>query len=182
MAGPLPTDESLRRQVTPNSRMSLIGPQIFLNIALGNTFRFSTRMVNIMAEVNLLPSLASKVALARRNTTRNTSLSMLKPKQVDALLALQFQDVLAVLPTGYGKSLVFELLPEYDRVMQLAAQQVPLPVTVIVIIPLNSIINEQAERYYCTHFHGVLDIVTFHITIFLSLFSTMIISQVIIIY
>ncbi len=40
LAGPLPTDESLRRQVTPNSRTLLIGQQIILNIAQGNTFRF----------------------------------------------------------------------------------------------------------------------------------------------
>ena len=62
---------------------------------------------------------------------------VLRPKQVECIdHVLHGDDVLAILPTGYGKSLVFQLLPFL------------LPVKddnniVIVIAPLTSIINDQ---------------------------------------
>ena len=63
----------------------------------------------------------------------------LKPLQVKCLeYMLKGRDVIGVLPTGYGKSLLFHLLPHF------------LPVKannniVIVVCPLNSIIEDQLK-------------------------------------
>lgn len=82
-------------------------------------------------------SLRLKFALAQVNKVRHTEYNFLKPKQVDCLkYALQNSDVLGVLPTGYWKSLIVEMMP-YLRNAQGA---------VIIISPLNSIIVEQQER------------------------------------
>ena len=66
----------------------------------------------------------------------------LKAKQVDTLRALYSgQDVIAVLPTGYGKSIIFQLLP---WLMQ-AKHGRPRPMIVLVICPLSSIMQDQVE-------------------------------------
>ncbi len=63
----------------------------------------------------------------------------LKPLQVKFFeYVLKGQDVIAVLPTGFGKSLLFQLLPDF------------LPVKgdkniVLVVCPLNSIIEDQLK-------------------------------------
>ena len=45
-------------------------------------------------------------------TKRNLSIA-LKKEQVECVLSIvERRDVLAVLPTGYGKSLIFQLLPD----------------------------------------------------------------------
>ena len=55
----------------------------------------------------------------------------LKPKQYSALVdVLSGHDAIAALPTGYGKSLIYELMP-------LLLQNIK----VIVVEPLNVIIN-----------------------------------------
>ena len=60
-----------------------------------------------------------------------------KPKQIECFeYLLEGSDVIAVLPTGFGKSILFQLLPDF------------LPVKsesniVIVACPLNSIIENQ---------------------------------------
>ena len=50
------------------------------------------------------------------------------------------QDVLAVLPTGFGKSLIYQLV---HFVISLKRGFLSLPLTTIVITPLNSIMTDQ---------------------------------------
>ena len=62
-----------------------------------------------------------------------------KPKQMQCLESLlQGRDVLTVLPTGYGKSLLFQLLPFF--LPSKGERNI-----VIVVFPLNSIIEDQLE-------------------------------------
>lgn len=69
------------------------------------------------------------------NSRMETKIAILKDEQRQALLGLMEGDVLCVLPTGFGKSLIFGLLP-----------YVCSGCTVIVISPLNAIIAEQHSR------------------------------------
>lgn len=65
---------------------------------------------------------------------------ILKPKQaVNDLLA--GKDVFAVLPTGFGKSLIFQAFVKAKKTLALSK-----PVTVLVLSPLVSIINDQLEE------------------------------------
>ena len=62
----------------------------------------------------------------------------LKPKQLQCFeYLLQGFDVLSILPTGFGKSLVFQLLPDFLPVK--SCQNI----IVIVVCPLTSIIEDQ---------------------------------------
>jgi len=46
------------------------------------------------------------------DVARQMGISSLKPKQMEAILAfLAGKDVFVALPTGYGKSIIFALLP-----------------------------------------------------------------------
>ena len=81
-------------------------------------------------------------------TTSSYSGFNLKPKQVKCLEALYFRkDVVAVLPTGYGKSMIFHLLPSlfYDKMKRTAPSPSLRPV-VIVVSPLNALIKDQIRR------------------------------------
>ena len=63
----------------------------------------------------------------------------LKPLQVKCFeCLLKHQDIIAVLPTGFGKSLLFQLLPDFLPVK--ADKNI-----VIVVCPLNSIIEDQLK-------------------------------------
>ena len=60
------------------------------------------------------------------------------------------RDILAVLPTGYGKSLIFHILPlvflakeRFQKGMRINASFWPI---VIIISPLNSLINDQIAK------------------------------------
>jgi len=71
----------------------------------------------------------------------------LKEKQYEALKAvvLKNRDVLAVLPTSYGKSLIYQLLPLVLDFF--AANGSPLrKSTVIVISPLNALMRDQIVK------------------------------------
>ncbi len=67
----------------------------------------------------------------------------LKEKQYEVLkeLVVNKKDVLAVLPTGYGKSLIYQLLPPVLNFMEPAERS-----TVIVISPLNALIRDQIVK------------------------------------
>ena len=72
-----------------------------------------------------------KQYLARLNTSQNTAYCALLPKQIQAIRKSVYGDTLVVLPTGYGKSLIFQILP-YS--------------SIIVVSPLNAIITEQSTK------------------------------------
>ena len=84
---------------------------------------------------------------------------ILKPKQVICLEKLFFgADVLAVLPTGYGKSLIYQILPlllyckeslEGSQI-QRSISECDLTSIVLVICPLNSLINDQIRKILTT--------------------------------
>ena len=71
-----------------------------------------------------------------------------KPKQLVCMERIFLrQDTLAVLPTGYGKSVTFHLLPKLLRSRDSALESstsVSLPV-VVVISPLNSLMQDQIQ-------------------------------------
>lgn len=83
--------------------------------------------------------------------------TIFKPKQVICLEYLYFKhDVLCVLPTGYGKSLVFHLLPalmfakailEQDAGPSLWSMDMSMATTIVVVVsPLNALISNQIAR------------------------------------
>lgn len=84
--------------------------------------------------------LREKKALASYNLSLNTELNYLRPKQLQCLREVVQKDLIAVLPTGYGKSLVYELLPFYCKFVK------NISCTVIVIVPLNSILQQEVEK------------------------------------
>ena len=85
----------------------------------------------------------------------------LKPKQVICLEKMFLGvDTLAVLPTGYGKSLIYQLLP-----LMLFAKKIleenpaqrldyinDITSVLLVISPLNSLINDQVQKLLATGF------------------------------
>ena len=90
--------------------------------------------------------LCTKIALAKINVAHNMEYSLLKPKQIDVVnSALNGRDTVAVLPTGYGKSLIFELLPHVLNAYHCQPVSTPKH-CVIIASPLNAIIQEQMDR------------------------------------
>lgn len=77
----------------------------------------------------------SKINLDRENLKITFPL---KDKQIDTLQALQFgNDCVSILPTGYGNSLIFQMLP-----LVLMKEEIGI---VIVICTLTSIMQDQVE-------------------------------------
>ena len=74
----------------------------------------------------------------------------LKPKQVKCLEAVYSgRDIIAVLPTGYGKSIIFHLLPAlfFDKInCGRTPASLPIHPVVVVVSPLNSLISDQIRR------------------------------------
>lgn len=68
------------------------------------------------------------------------NISNLKPLQQKSLDGLMRQDVVAILPTGYGKSLIYELLPFWHF------EEMGKPAIVLVLEPLNVIIEQQMQK------------------------------------
>jgi superfamily II DNA helicase RecQ len=70
----------------------------------------------------------------------------LKPKQVVCLEAIyNNKDTVAILPTGYGKSLIYQLLPPLLSKRRSTLSDVEKAV-VLVISPLNSLIDDQIKK------------------------------------
>ena len=66
------------------------------------------------------------------------NVTSLKPEQTQAVEALLAgKDVLAILPTGFGKSLIYQVF---------SMEQTSANASVLVISPLNSIVEEQAKE------------------------------------
>ena len=69
------------------------------------------------------------------------NVTSLKPEQTQAVEALLAEkDVLAILPTGFGKSLIYQVF---------SMAQTSANASVLVISPLNSIVEEQAKEMNC---------------------------------
>jgi superfamily II DNA or RNA helicase len=74
---------------------------------------------------------------------------VLKPKQVICLEKLYLNsDVLAVLPTGFGKSLIFHLLPAllYAKKDGISKGPTNILSIVVVVSPLNALIMNQISK------------------------------------
>ena len=72
-----------------------------------------------------------------------------KPKQVKCLEAVyNGRDLVAVFPTGYGKSMIFHLLSAllYDKGRSEARNSAILRPIVIVVSPLNALTKDQIRR------------------------------------
>ena len=69
-----------------------------------------------------------------------TEYCYLKPKQIDCLNTILNSDVIAILPTGYGKSLIFEILPFFSYHLYNKKS------VVLVIAPLNVIIEQELHK------------------------------------
>jgi superfamily II DNA helicase RecQ len=75
-------------------------------------------------------------ALSTYNSKLNMEVSSLKPAQLNALKTiLGGQDVVAALPTGFGKSLIYEMIPFVNP-----------NACVLIIEPLNVIIQQQVKK------------------------------------
>ena len=72
----------------------------------------------------------------------NGNITTLKDKQEEALTFLvhEGRDVILMLPSGYGKSLIYELLPIACK------EELSVDAFVIVIEPLNVIIEQQKKK------------------------------------
>lgn len=55
------------------------------------------------------------------------------------------RDVFGQLPTGYGKSLTFQLLPGVLRSLNAKGYEFPANPLVVIISPLNSIVEDQVK-------------------------------------
>ena len=74
--------------------------------------------------------------------------NLIKPRQKEALQSIVFkgQDCLIVLPTGYGKSLIYQMLPSlFDKISarNLSSKDKSI---VIVVSPLNALIDDQINK------------------------------------
>ena len=73
----------------------------------------------------------------------------LKPKQREALqeIIVNKRDCLAILPTGYGKSLIYQLLPSVaDHMASVNGDTAKNKSIVIVVSPLNALIDDQLNK------------------------------------
>ncbi len=88
-----------------------------------------------------------KLALSQINLSSPIVYSHLKPKQAEcARQSVSGCDQLVLLPTGYGKSLLFQLLPTYNTLLREFKDQAPCNIKSIIIAPLNAIIEQQQHR------------------------------------
>ena len=72
---------------------------------------------------------------------------ILKVKQVMCLESLYLKkDLVAVLPTGYGKSLVFQVLPRLLRERDTRATTSVTQSVVLVVSPLNALMYDQISK------------------------------------
>jgi superfamily II DNA helicase RecQ len=68
------------------------------------------------------------------------NITSLKPLQQKSLDSLMHCDTLSILPTGYGKSLIYELLPLYHLELKKKVA------AVLILEPLNVIIEQQLQK------------------------------------
>ena len=97
------------------------------------------RKQDVAAKVH--DALCTKIAVVAVNKLTRRNINVLKANQVKALYQATRSDVLVTLPTGYGKSLIFELLPHF---IHFSTNQKS---AVIIVSPLNAIVNEKLHMY-----------------------------------
>ena len=87
--------------------------------------------------------MATKKAIAKAIDTACLEVKVeLKAKQRQSIeAALEGKDVFVTLPTGYGKSMIFHLLPLCARHLQLSKAPI-----VIVVAPLLSLVEDQLAK------------------------------------
>ena len=81
----------------------------------------------------------------------------LKPKHVLCLQVMHNdRDTVAILPTGYGKSLLYQLLPPLLS-KRIGTKSDVEKAVVLVISPLNSLIDEQIKKINdCSELQGIV--------------------------
>ena len=84
-------------------------------------------------------SIKIKLCLSRINSLFEQPLFYLKPKQVDGTYAAVDNNVLCVLPTGYGKTVLFSSVPVYSKL----SRDCCTTTIALIISPLNAIISQQ---------------------------------------
>ena len=74
--------------------------------------------------------------------------SRVKPVQAEAVqAALQGKDVLVTVPTGYGKSLIYQMLPLCASfLLETLGKSVPTAPLVLVVSPLIALMQDQAKK------------------------------------
>ena len=85
--------------------------------------------------------------LALRNSIQFLKLQNLKPEQEQSIkaVALNRRDVLVILPTGYGKSIIYQILPKlYEERSVLRGKKELF--CVVVVSPLEYIRRQQVDR------------------------------------
>ena len=82
-----------------------------------------------------------KSAVQGALTKRNLIIALKKEQMECVSSIVEGRDVLAVLPTGYGKSLIFQLLPDiFDHLLHVEDS------LVLVISPLNALMHDQIAK------------------------------------
>lgn len=111
-------------------------------------------MVYCLSQVHKMASASADVALSKKVFDKavnsalgkvNTGIARLTEQQLKALKNfLSGKDSFVCLPTGHGKSLIYQLCPVVVRELSSAGlEQFPTDPIVVVISPLNSLIADQ---------------------------------------
>ena len=67
--------------------------------------------------------------------------------QKKALLAVRYRkDVFAILPTGHGKSMIFQLLPDICKYLYLSGYSYPHYAIILVVCPLMSLVDSHIRE------------------------------------
>ena len=89
------------------------------------------------------------IAIATAESLRSSfpEINCLKPQQVTAITNfLLRRDVFAVLPTGYGKSLIFQIIPNICSRMAACGFNYPSKPILLVISPIVSLIKSHIQE------------------------------------
>jgi ATP-dependent DNA helicase RecQ len=88
-----------------------------------------------------------KEALAATLKTHFPGIEYLKPQQEDAIIKfMQRRDVFAVLPTGWGKSLIFQIVPAVCSHFHDIGLPFEHKAIVLVVCPLNSLVESHMRE------------------------------------
>ncbi|KXJ06971.1 ATP-dependent DNA helicase Q-like SIM [Exaiptasia diaphana] len=80
---------------------------------------------------------------------RFPEIETLSDEQSAALFALvNREDVFAILPTGHGKSLIFQCLPDICEELSLRGRDYPRKAVILVVCPLNSLVNTHIRELH----------------------------------